>query len=123
MFPRSLTQPGLGETDTRSDTYLLTQMHALAIAIYQAKQRGDKADVEALLQRFNALADEYRANGSDMTATDNFILAVGNWIETSVDAIPAAIAALPTAVGSGLIKAAIPFAALYLGFILLRRMK
>jgi hypothetical protein len=107
----------------RSDTYLITQMHALAISIYQARQRNDKADVEALLQRFNALADEYRSTGSDMTGVDNFILAVGTWIDTSVDAIPNAIAALPTAVGTGLIKAAIPFAALYLGFIFLRRMK
>lgn len=125
MFPRSLTQPGLGAVVTEhSDTYLVQQMHALALAIYQARQRNDKAAVTALLQRFQMLADEYRSHGTnDLTATDNFILAVNNWIETSVDAIPSAIAALPTAIGTGLIKAAIPFAALYIGYILLRRMK
>ena len=119
-LPLSLTQPvGFGAVeDTSRDTYLVQQMHAIAIAIYQAKQRGDKADAANLLVKFQQLADEFRARGtSDMTPFDNFVLATGDWIQTSVDALPAAIAALPTGIGKGLIEAAIPFALLYVGFL------
>lgn len=108
---------------TARDTFLVQQMHALALAIYQARQRNDKAGVQALLDRFRLLANEYRSRGADVTPFDNFINAVGVWIETSVDAIPDAIAKLPQAVGVGLIKAAIPFAALYLGYLYLTRMR
>jgi hypothetical protein len=110
---------GLGATltdDSARDTFLVQQMHALAIAIYQAKQRGDRAGVENLLSRFKLLADEYTSRGANPSSTDQFILAVGNWVEKSIDAIPAAIAALPKAVGSGLIQAAIPFALLFVGY-------
>lgn len=104
-----------------SDTYLVQQLHALAIAISQAKDRNDKTDAAALLLKFRQLADLYRQNGtSDMTAWDNFVLATGQWIATSVDAIPSAIAALPGAVGEGLIRAAIPYALLFLGYLYLR---
>lgn len=119
-LPLTLTQPvGFGAIeDTSRDTYLVRQMHAIAVAIYQAKQRGDKADAANLLTQFQELADEYRARGaSDMTPFDNFVLATGQWISDSVDAIPSALAALPTAVGSGLIQAAIPFALLYVGYL------
>lgn len=128
-LPMSLRQPGtsgaFGATlsgtlveDTARDTFLVQQMHALAIAIYQAKQRNDRIGVENLLAAFQQLADEYRARGAtDMTSFDNFVLSVGNWVETSVDKIPQAIAALPKAVGAGLIQAAIPFIVLYLGFL------
>ncbi len=124
VFPQSLMQPtGFGEVDYgyRTDTYLVQQMHALATALYQAKQRNDKAAVIALRDRFELLANEYRSHGTnDLTAVDNFLLAVDKWVETAVDAIPAAIAALPTAIGSGLIKSAIPFAILFGGYVLLR---
>lgn len=129
MLPHSLTQPThyLGETVNVTgdvDTFLVRQMHALAIAIYDAKQRNDKTTVAALLERFKALADEYRARGAgDMTGTDRFILATGQWIEGVVTAIPSAISALPKAVGSGLLQAALPFALLYLGFIALKRVR
>lgn len=120
-LPVSLTQPGLGEVTNVSgnlDTFLVQQMHALAQAIYDAKQRGDKATVSALLERFTALAEQYRARGdADLSGTDRFILATGKWIEDTVTAIPSAISALPKAVGSGLIQAALPFAVLYLGFL------
>ena len=107
----------LGEVRT-DDPFLLQQMHALAISIGQAKDRGDKAAVIALRNRFEQLAAQYRANGGDgLSAVDNFILAVDQWVQTSVDAIPGAIAALPVAIGKGLITAAIPFAVLALGFL------
>lgn len=129
MFPASLTQPiqYLGETVNVTgnvSTYLVQQMHALNIAITQAKARNDKQTVAALLERYKALADQYRAlGGADLTGVDRFILTTGQWIEGVVTAIPSAISALPTAVGSGLIRAAIPFALLYLGFILLKRVR
>lgn len=123
-FPHSLTQPGLGETLNVSgnlDTFLVKQMHALAIAIYDAKQRGDKVTVAALLERFSALADEYRARGdADLSGTDRFILAVGAWLDGVVQAIPDATSALPKAIGAGIFQAALPFAALYVGYVLLR---
>lgn len=122
-LPLSLTQPvGFGATDDASrDTYLVQQMHALATAIYQAKQRNDKADAANLLSQFQELANEYRARGAaDITPFDNFVLATGRWIESSVDAIPSALAALPAAVGGGLIRAAIPYALLFAGYVLLR---
>jgi hypothetical protein len=126
-FPTSLQQPGLGETVNvtgNRDTFLVQQMHAVATSIYQAKQRGDKITVSALLDRFKALADEYRGLGAgDLSGTDRFILATGQWIEDSVTAIPSALSALPQAVGSGLIRAAIPFALLWVGFVYLRRMR
>jgi hypothetical protein len=121
VFPVSLMQPsdGLGatleSTDAR-DTFLVQQMHALAIAIYQAKQRNDRVGVQNLTERFKLLANEYALRGNDSTATDRFIIAVGDWVETAVDAIPNAIAALPKAVGFGLMEAAIPFAILFVGY-------
>lgn len=117
-MPPMLTQPGLGDADlTHTDTYLVQQMHALAISIYQAHQRNDKATVSALLTRFQALANEYRSHGAaDMAATDKWILAVGNWIDGVVSAIPDATAALPQAIGAGIFKAAIPFVLMYVGF-------
>lgn len=120
-MPPSLTQPGLGEVTNVSgnvDTYLVQQMHALADAIYQARQRGDKATVGALLERFTSLAEQYRARGdSDLSGTDRFILATGKWIEDSVTALPSAISALPVAVGKGLIIAALPYVLLYGAFL------
>ena len=121
VFPVSLMQPsdGLGATvedATARDTFLVRQMHALATAIYQAKQRNDRTAVVNLTERFKLLANEYSLRGNDSTATDRFILAVGDWVETAVDAITSAIAALPKAVGFGLIEAAIPFAILFVGY-------
>ena len=119
-LPLALTQPvGFGATvDTSRDTYLVQQMHAIATAIYQAKQRNDKADAANLLVKFEQLADEYRARGaSDMTPFDNFINATGMWISQSVDAIPNALAALPLGIGEGLLKAAVPFALLYVAYL------
>lgn len=108
-------------TSDARDTYLVQQLHALALAIGQAKDRNDKADAASLLIRFKALAEEYRnAGAGDMTAYDNFVLAVGDWIESSIDAIPGAIAALPVAVGKGLLMAAVPFIAMGLGYLLFK---
>lgn len=118
--------PGLAGTLVENgnvDTHLVREMHRLADAIYQAKQRNDKVAAESLLDQFKAVASEYGARGNDLTATDRFVLAVGDWIEKSIDAIPSAIAALPKAIGSGLFQAAIPFALLYLGFIYLSSRK
>lgn len=123
MFPQTLQQPVryLGDVTNVTgnvETYLVQQMHAIATAIYQAKQRNDKATVATLLERFKDLAEQYRAQGAgDMSATDHYIVAVGNWIQGTVSAIPDAVAALPAAVGQGLIKAALPFALLFIGYL------
>jgi hypothetical protein len=131
-FPKALTQPGLGGlfddviggaswTQQNTDTYLVRKMHTIAQAIYDAKQANDKVKASVLLEQFQAVANQYRANGgTELTAVDNFVLAVGNWIESSIDAIPAAIAALPKAIGFGLLQAAVPFAILFGGYVLLR---
>ena len=129
MMPAALQQPGryLGETVNVTgnlDTFLVQQMHALAESIYQARQRGDKATVIALLDRFKDLADEYRARGdADLSGTDRFILATGKWIQDSVTVLPSAISALPQAIGSGIFRAALPFALMYLAFIYLKRVR
>jgi hypothetical protein len=127
MFPHSLTQPGLGDTDsgvysrdTQLDQYLIQQMHALAISIYQAKQRNDKVTVAALATRFRDLAEQFRGNAqADLTGTDRFLLAVDRWVSTSVGVIPDAISALPVAIGKGVFQAVLPFALMYVGFLYL----
>jgi hypothetical protein len=129
MMPYTMQQPGqyLGETANvggNLDTFLVQQMHALAISISQAKVRNDKATVQALLDRFKALADEYRARGDvDLSGTDNFILRVGQWIDDSVTAIPDAVSALPRAISAGVFRAVLPFALMYVGLVLLKRFR
>lgn len=126
-MPRSLTQPGLGDalTDaqTARQTFLVQQMHALSLALAQARQRNDKVDGAALLKQFRALADEYTSEGAalDASAYNRVVLEAGNWINGAVDALPNAIAALPKAIGAGLIQAAIPFVVLAGAYLLLRR--
>jgi hypothetical protein len=127
MLPESLRQPGdyLGEVvSTPREVYLQKQLHALAVSLYQAHQRGDKADAAALAAKMQELANELRSyNNADITAFDRLILATSDWVERSIDAIPGAIAALPRAIGGGLIQAAIPFAVLFLGYLWLTSSK
>lgn len=100
---------GLGALAT-SDQALLRQLHATALAIYQAQRdvlaadaRGDMPYVSARLvdlQRMRDLfvdtAARFRANDPEaLTAMDQVILSVGTWIQEAVDAAPGAIAALP----------------------------
>lgn len=124
MLPCTLKQPGgLGATladDPARDAFLVQQMHALAVSIYQARQRNDRAGVQNLLEVFKKLADEYQSRGGDITGTDRFVLAVGDWVENSIDAIPSAIAALPKAIGFGLLGAAVPFVLIFAGYVVLR---
>lgn len=89
IYPVSLMQPseGLGafvQENSARDTFLVQQMHALSIAIYQAKQRDEPQTVMELLKRFTALANEYRDRGAlDMGPIDRFILTVGDYIADS----------------------------------------
>lgn len=124
-FPESLTQPGLGADESyRTDRFLLDQMHALAIAIGQAKARGDTAGVAKLQEAFRDLEQEYRARSNDyLTPTDKLILSAGTYAEKVVSAIPTGISALPQAIGKGLFGAILPFALLYAGFIYLTSRK
>lgn len=88
---------------TVSSGTLLQRLHAVAVAMAAARQRGDVEAVASLQPQFNALADAIRAQGdTDMTAIDRAVLAVGNYVEGVVDALPSALAALPTAAGKAL---------------------
>lgn len=114
MMPRSLRYPGLGETTdpTSRETFLVQQMHAFAVAIGQAKQRGDVKGVENMLPTFKKLADEYRALGeNDLTDFDRFILSTGDWIAASRTAAANLVkdtADLVGNVGGNLIKPVVP---------------
>lgn len=66
---------------------LVGQLHALAVAMNQAKARKDLADLKNLLAAFKRLADQYRALGAgDMSALDRFILATGTYLGQSASA-------------------------------------
>lgn len=94
---------GFGATVEATPAELLHSLHDTAVAIYQARQRGDKAEVERLLTVFQQQANLYRATGDvDMTPFDNFILSVGKYLQGVVDALPSALAALPIAAGKAL---------------------
>jgi hypothetical protein len=117
---------GLGETILESDPKkLLTELHATAIAINQAMARNDVASVRAMRAHFQDVANRYTslgaaADASEFSWLDNFLLSTGSWVERSLAALPGAISALPQAIGEGLLKAAVPFALLAVGFIVLK---
>lgn len=125
-FPVSLMQPseGLGATatvtDDARDTFLVRQMHALAIAISQAKDRNDTAAVQALLQRFELLADEYRSRGgTNMSAFDNFVLKTGQYIADSSAAAKQIVKDAATTVGevAGSALGGLPLVPLAIGLV------
>lgn len=119
------TPPGTPILTTQADsrdTYLVQQMHALSQQIYDAKQRKDVAEVQRLLAQFQPLADEYRERGSiGVSPFDTFIVATGNWINQTLAAVPGAIAAPLGAVGEGLIRGLLPFAAIALAFAYIKK--
>lgn len=120
-FPRSLTQPGMGETE-RTDKFLLDQMHAIAISIGQARARGDEAGVVNLQAAFKQLEQEYRARSNDyLTPIDKLIANTGQYVEDVVAAIPNAISAVPKGIASGVIQAVLPFALMYVAFMAFTR--
>lgn len=117
---------GLGEITQTDPAKLVRELHATAIAINQAKARNDVDGTRALLAHFRDVAAQYKALGAQADAkefgfADSIILSTGQWIEAALAALPEATAALPRAIGEGLIKAAIPFALLYAGFLFLTR--
>lgn len=68
-------------------TFLIKQLGALALAINQARQRGDVAGVRNLLPHYQRIANEYRALGAtDLTSVDRFILSTGQWVADSAKA-------------------------------------
>jgi hypothetical protein len=106
------------ETEWQS---LRKQLHALAVSIATERERGNVAGVKAMLPYFQRIAMRMteinrQLYNTEFTEFDNFILSTGEWIEDTVKALPNAIAAVPVGIGTGLIKAAIPFAALWLGY-------
>ena len=117
---------GMGEIITETDpTKLVRELHATAVALSQAKARNDVAGVKALLSHFQAVAYQYTSTGAaadaaEFSFVDNIVLSTGDWIEKAVAAIPSAVSAIPFAIGQGLLKAALPFALLYGGYLFLR---
>jgi len=122
----TLTVPQSGPVNTLSgepagnDQALLRQLHALALAIYQAQQdiraaqgRGDASyararllDLQRLRDLFQQTAAQFHSNDMElMSGIDRFILAAGTWIEQSMASLPGTLAAIPNAVidGVGLI--------------------
>lgn len=107
----------LGAVPGATDRALLTELHALALSIYQATQdvlaaqvRGDFDYVQRRTQDVRRLRDIFQATSQQFTASDpyalgaidRFILGTGTWIEQAVRALPGAIAALPIALVDGL---------------------
>jgi hypothetical protein len=79
--PYGPVSQGLGETSAEAHTRLLKQLHGLAVAIGEAKARGDVQGVRNLYATFQAVAANYRALGSgDLTALDRLVLSVGNTV-------------------------------------------
>lgn len=72
---------------TSRDTLLVRELHALAVAISQAKDRNDTIGAQRLLDRFRVVAEEYRSRGAtDLNAVDRLILQTGQWIQDSTSA-------------------------------------
>lgn len=116
-FPSGGPWNSLGAVPGASDRALLTELHALALSIYQATQdvlaaqaRGDVSYVQARIQDVRRLRDIFATTSAQFTAKDpyalgaidRFILGTGTWIEQSLRALPGAIAALPIALVDGL---------------------
>lgn len=85
---------------TTDPTKLVRELHATAIAIGQAKDRGDVAAVRALRDHFMLIANAYRATGAgDFTALDRFIITTGKYIADSAHAGAALTADLAALLG------------------------
>lgn len=127
MMPLALTQPTtLGAIDSTALEAewqrLRNILHGLAVSISTERQRGNVAGVKAMLPYFkDTVAKMNEINrqlyNADFTDFDQFILSTGDWIASTVQALPGAISAVPTAIGTGLVKAAIPFALLFAGYL------
>jgi hypothetical protein len=107
---------------------LVRQMHAVNVSIGVERQRGNMAGVNAMLPVYKSLLEQYKAvsrqlGQADFTAFDRFVLDTGTYVSDTVTAIPGAVSALPKQIGEGLIKAALPFAALWIGYQFLRGYK
>lgn len=111
----------LGAVPGATDRALLTELHALALTIYQATQdvlaaqaRGDVVyvqrriqDVERMRGIFQATSEQFAGNDSyALGAIDRFILGTGTWVAAALRALPGAIAALPIAIVQGVGKVA-----------------
>lgn len=131
-FTSALIRPGtvgLGQiaTDPR---VLLSHLHGLAVAIYQAQQRAhtnpavEIQNVRNLLAQFQDTARRFlaaseAADPTELGAIDRFVLATGHWIEGSIRALPGAVSAIPRAlvdaVGGtawGVVRNLLPFVAI-----------
>jgi hypothetical protein len=104
------------------DQVMLQQLHALAVAIYQAQQdakaaqeRGDIQyatnriqEVARLRDQFQVLAHQF-VGVDALGGVDAFILKTGTWVEQSMKALPGALAAIPSAFGQATFMALLPW--------------
>ena len=109
-FTTELIRPGtvgLGQVAT-DPRVILSQLHGLAVAIYDAQQRArtnptvEVQNVRNLLAQFKDTAARFLAaseatDPTQLGALDRFILATGTWIERSTAALPGAVSAIPRA--------------------------
>lgn len=101
------------------------QMRAINLSIVAERNRGNVAGVQALLPMYNTWLARYKAvavqlGQKDFTTFDKFVLDTGTYVSKAVAALPNAAAALPSAIGQGLLKGALPFAALALLYLFIR---
>lgn len=118
--------PTLNETGLNAElSRAFTQLHAINLSIVAERQRGNVEGVRALLPIYNTWLGRYKEisrqlGQTDFTSFDRFVASTGDYVSKAVAAIPNAAAALPSAIGQGLVKAAIPFAALGLAWLWFR---
>jgi hypothetical protein len=95
----------LGQLATDPRT-ILTHLHGLAVAIYDAQRRAQTnpaveiQNVRNLLAQFQVTAQRFleaseAADPTQLGALDRFILATGTWVEQSMQALPGVVSAIP----------------------------
>lgn len=85
MYPLGETYP----TDpavANAMTFWQGQLHGAALAINQAKKRGDVAAVQALIPKFQQAMAEYNKAGAqqlNLSAFEQFLLDTDRWVEAA----------------------------------------
>jgi len=117
MVPGGASNLLAGDTSSSDPRFWYSQLHALALAIYQAQRRAEAAkasgaldlaraevsNVVNLRRSFQDVNGKFQAamevnDPTAMTAVDNIVLKTGTWVERFMDALPGALAAIPNAV-------------------------
>lgn len=133
----------LGDLAT-DDRVLYQQLHALAVSMYQVKQRiaqhqaaghtdlarAELATLEQLGQLFRDVALRFKGNAEALNIAERLLLSVGTYAEQVLAALPRAVTAIPKAfldavgdllahAGGKALGAAIPWGVLGVGLVAL----